>query len=285
MYKHLLLMTAAGLLLPNLASTQEDPNPNWGHQTAEKLSHFLPKPAPGLVPRTPWGSQMDNHVDLSVGFEASVSTKSNEYVIARAVQKWWFDDPELFQQVASAQGDRKRSDQQDLENFKAHQDEVKTLQKQAQELAKSGQMKEMQAVLEKMKAYTPNDAKGREMDNHIRDLQGSAPSLEISIEANATVANTLDPSAQPSGTVHGHPLYRIVWPGQVKPMTWINLAISVGPPGFQNPNTGGSKSVLKGVLVWLRVTARPETLKSDEALARQVLETIDYDGLAKLIEK
>lgn len=122
------------------------------------------------------------------------------------------------------------------------------------------------------------------MDGRIRNLQGSARSLEIYIEANATAANTLDPSAQQSGTIHGHPLYRVAWPGPVQPMTWINLAVYVGPPGFQNPNTGGSKAVLKCVLVWLRVTTRPDTVKSDEALAQNVLETIDHDGLAKLLD-
>ncbi|HKW62805.1 MAG TPA: hypothetical protein VJN89_09695 [Candidatus Acidoferrum sp.] len=283
MCKQIFVLVASAVIWASPATAQAVKS-SWGQETAEKLSRFLPQPAPGLVPQTPWGSQRDNHVDLSVGFEASVGTQSNEYVIARALQKWWFDDPELFQLVASAERDRKKSDQEATETFKAHQEEYNALQKQIQELAKSGQTKELQAAMEKMKAYTPNDAKGKEMDNRIRNLKGSAHSLEIYIEANATAANTLDPSAQPSGTVHGHPLYRVVWPGPVKPLTWVNLAVYVGPPGFQNPDTGGSKSVLKCVLVWLRVTSRPDNLKSDEALARRVLEAIDYEGLAKLIE-
>jgi len=284
MHKRIFLVFVAGLIFSSLVMAQEAPGGSWGQATAEKLSRFLPKTAPGLIPNTPWGSAMDNHVDLSVGFEASVSTKSNEFVIARTLQKWWFDDSDLFRQVASAESERKKSDQQAIENFQAHQQEVKALQKQIQEFVKNGQMKEAQAAVQKMQAYGPNEARDKEADDRIRNLKGSARSLEIYIEANATAANTLDPSAQTSGTIHAHPLYRIVWPGPVKPLTWINLAVYVGPPGFQNPNTGGSKEVLKCALVWVRVTTRPDTLKSDEALARKVLEALDYDGLAKLIQ-
>jgi hypothetical protein len=283
MSARVLALLTAGLMLSGPAAPQESTSATWGQATAAKLSRFLPKPVPGLVSNAPWDQEADNHVDLSVGFDASVSTKSTAYVVSRAVQKWWFDDPELFHEVASVESARKSSDQKGLDNARAHLEELKALQKQAQELASKGQTKELQVVIEKIKALA-GGARNQEMSDRLRTLRGSARSLDIHIEANASVADTLDASVRPNGTVQGRPLYRVVWPGPVQPMTWVNLGVNIGPPGFRNPSTGGSKSVLRHVLVWARIASRPDTVTSDEALARQLLATIDYAGLAKLIE-
>ncbi len=100
MYKQIVLLAAAQLMLTGSAWAQQNPV-QWGDATAQKMSHFLPQPGAGLVSRTPWDRQGDNQVAVSSG-----GTETQQYQDAAAEQLWVFDDPALFQQVAAAQKER-----------------------------------------------------------------------------------------------------------------------------------------------------------------------------------
>ena len=75
------------------------------------------------------------------------------------------------------------------------------------------------------------------------------------------------------GTLKGYPLFRAD--------SQVTLAVYVGPKGFRNPPAGAQpqKMQMKCFLVVAQIPAG-----GSEALARQMLEKIDYDGLAKLVE-
>jgi hypothetical protein len=152
MYKQIALLAAAQLILAGSAWTQQNPI-QWGDATAEKMSHFLPHPGAGLVPRMPWGRQTDNQVALqSGGTGGTGTTQYDQYQDAAAEQLWFFDDPALFQQVATAQKERADLDQAHWEDVKSHVAERQALAKQAMDLAKAGQRKESQALMGKIKA-------------------------------------------------------------------------------------------------------------------------------------
>jgi len=67
--------------------------------------------------------------------------------------------------------------------------------------------------------------------------------------------------------------------------TMVDLAVFVGPPGYENPKVkiGHRELTTKSIVVWAWIESRPDTIQADEAAARKVLESINYDGLAKLI--
>ncbi len=154
MCKQFALLAVAQLILAGSAWTQQNPI-QWGDATAEKMSHFLPKPGAGLISRTPWGRQTDNQVVVRSG-----GTGTQQYQDAAAEQLWFFDDPALFQQVATAQKERADLDQAHWEDVKSHMAERNALQRQAQDLLKKGQTKEFQALMEKIKAAdAPYEAK------------------------------------------------------------------------------------------------------------------------------
>lgn len=47
---------------------------------------------------------------------------------------------------------------------------------------------------------------------------------------------------------------------------------------------GHRELVVKSIVVWAWIQSHPDTIKADEVAVRKVLESMDYDGLAKLIE-
>ena len=66
----------------------------------------------------------------------------------------------------------------------------------------------------------------------------------------------------------------------------MHLAVFLGPPGYENPKIriGHREFAVKTIVVWAWIESHPNTVKADEAAVRKVLESMDYDGLAKLIE-
>jgi hypothetical protein len=123
-----------------------------------------------------------------------------------------------------------------------------------------------------------------------RPLQGRERSLRIEIHGNESLDATLyrtRKQRQPSGTIKGHTVYRATDKTLGTPdAPAVFLAIYLGPEGFSNPAVevpslaAGPKCIT--VMAWLQ--PRADTLQADEAMARKMLEAIDYDGLAKLIE-
>ena len=67
--------------------------------------------------------------------------------------------------------------------------------------------------------------------------------------------------------------------------TLVDLAVFVGPVGYENPKVkiGHRELTTKCVVVWALIESLPDKIQADEAAARKVLESINYDGLAKLI--
>lgn len=67
----------------------------------------------------------------------------------------------------------------------------------------------------------------------------------------------------------------------------VVLWVYLGPAGFKNPMEPNNEKVrteLKCLLVGAEIRSTPEAVKADEALAKQMLEKVDYAGLAKLIQ-
>jgi hypothetical protein len=283
MYKQFALLAAAQLTLAGSAWTQQNPI-QWGDATAQKMSHFLPQPGAGLISRTPWGRQTDNQVAVSSG-----GTETQQYQDAVAQQLWFFDDPGLFQQVASAQKERADLDQARREDVKSHAAERNALQKQAWDLLKKGQTKESQALMEKIKAAdAPYEAKKKELDDSVSTRRKLGRRLLVRILANFTLYDWSDPPAIPVGSLAGYPLYQAnARASGNAPPEFISMAVYLGPPGFRNSSARNPELKVKCILVRVEVLSdapHPETIKADEAVARQMLEKVDYATLAKLVQ-
>lgn len=284
MYKQVVLLSAAQLMLTGPAWAQQNPV-QWGDATAEKMVHFLPEPAAGLVSRTPWGRQTDNQVVVRSG-----GTGTQQYQDAAAEQLWFFDDPALFQQGATAQRERAEVDKAHWEDVKAHLAERNALQKQAWDLLKKGQTKESQALMEKMKAAdAPYEAKKKELDDRMGKLLKRSRKLRVSILANSTPYDEIGPTAKPVGSLAGRPLYQpnASASGNAPP-EFISMAVYLGPPGFRNSTARNPELKVKCILVRVGVSSdapHPETIKADESVVRQMLEKVDYAGLAKLLQQ
>ncbi len=286
MYKQIVLLAAAQLVLTGSAWAQQNPV-QWGDATAEKMSRFLPKPTAALIPRTPWGGDTDNKIDVWSGY--GLRGGNQQFYPAGAEQLWAFDDPKLFEEVAAAQKDRAGFDQARLQDLKSHMAERNALQTQARDLFKKGQTKEALALLEKMKAAgAPYEAKRKELDERVRTLQRGARSLHFRIVANAPPYHRIASAAERIGWLAGHPLYRANSTATgYRAAEFVNLAVYLGPPGFDMPSASKPELKIKCILVYVEVASsapHPDTIKADEAVARQMLEKVDYAGLVRLME-
>jgi len=284
MYKQIVLLAAAQLMLTGPAWAQQNPV-QWGDATAEKMAHFLPEQAAGLVSRTPWGRQTDNQVVVRSG-----GTVTLQYQDAAAEQLWSFDDPALFQQVAAAQKERADLDQARWEDLKSHAEERNALQKQAQDLLKKRQTKEFQALMEKVKAAdAPYEARKKELDDSMSKLQQRGRRMQVGILVNSTPYDEIGPTAKPVGSLAGYPLYHANAraSGSVPP-EFIGMAVYLGPQGFRNPSARNPELKVKCILVRVEVLSdapHSETIKADASVAREMLEKVDYAGLAKLLQQ
>lgn len=124
----------------------------------------------------------------------------------------------------------------------------------------------------------------------VGDLQRRGRTLSIRIHGNESLDDTLyrtGKQRQASGTIKGHTVYRATdktGPPGKPPVVF--LAIYLGPEGFRNPavEVPSLAAGPKCISVLAELHPRADTLQADEAVARKMLEAIDYDGLAKLIE-
>jgi hypothetical protein len=283
-YRQFALLAVAQLILAGSAWTQQNPV-QWGDATAQTMSLFLPKQAAGLISRTPWGRQTDNQVAVRSG-----STGTLQYQDAAAEQLWFFDDPPLFQQVAAAQKERADLDQAHSEEVKSHAAERNELQRQAQDLLKKGHTKEFQALIAQIKAAdAPYEAKKKDLDDRVSNLHKRGRRLLVRILANSTPYDWSDSPAKPVASLAGYPLYQAnARESGNAPPAFISLAVYVGPPGFRNPAAKNPELKVKCILMRVEVSSdapHPETIKADESVVRQMLENVDYNGLAKLIQQ
>lgn len=287
MYKQIMILAAGIFLLASSGLAQQDPTNQWCETMTGRMATFLPKPVTGLVSHEAWASGENNKIEKTCGD----AVQNSKYLKARAEQSWWFDDPSLGQQIEAAKREQADAQQQGQKDLQDHMAEIQALQKQYMDLVKQNKMTEAQATADKMqKLSDAGNAKAKELDERIANLQSRGRMLQIQIHGNEALAEALyrtGQQRQPSGTINGHTVYRATdktlgAPGAPE----VFLAIYFGPEGFRNPAVE-VPSVAAGpkcftVLVMLH--PRADTLQSDEAAARKMLEAIDYDGLSKLVE-
>jgi hypothetical protein len=259
---------------------------------AEKMVGFLPQPAAGLIDRLPWDDFNFNQAGMSWGCgEADCPSFSP----VKVHQKWRFDDLGRVQQVEAAEKQVKAElkvlfqQKQELAKrsevrWKEWQECMKERSGKVTELARQGKFKEMEKVPMCPEPKDPEmeklDAKQKELERRVPRLKDEARSLEIELRANQS-----PPEVQPIGALKGQPLYRYKDVGY-KDVEYVGLAIYLGPKGFRNPWPARDrpKEELKSILVHATIQSTPETLKSDESVARQMLEKMDYAGLMKLLQ-
>jgi hypothetical protein len=204
-----------------------------------------------------------------------------------SVEKVWaFDDPQLYQQVAQAQqrfneAKIKTESPESIQNVQARGKMQAALNgeylKEYDELWKQGKQKEALEVMEKRAkdpAFQPPpeyEERSR-LEQQLRDLEAKGQKLILGIEASYPPLNW--PLLKPSGILKGYPLFR-----GVQQDVFLSY---MGPQGFRNPPAGKEPQRMR--MKCFLVQAQFPPGERHQELARQMLENIDYDVLAKLIE-
>jgi len=286
MFKQNLTLVTGLVLLTLHVYGQQDPATAWGEATTAKMAQFLPKPLAGLIAHEPWNASGTNEVEKTWGD----AVQNWKYMHPRAEQAWWFDDADVAKKLAAAEKEQSELQQQEMNNAEARLPQIQALQKQQSDLIGQKKYEEAGAVGEKIAKLAEGDkAKADELDERIRTLQSRGRTVRIQIHGNESLADAMYRTRQPrqaSGSIKGHTVYRATDKGLGTPgAPDVSLAVYLGPEGFSNPpvkvpsEAAGPKCIT--VMVWLHT--RSDTLQADEAVARKMLESIDYDGLAKLI--
>jgi hypothetical protein len=305
-------------LLPSPAASQDQDDDDWsrwGKTTGDALVHFLPNAAP-------WGLSADPYpLFRAFGNETydykGADSMLREYPTYIVHQTWWFDDAELSREVAALEKE-KEGQKQELEKaaddfYRIHGAEMKAFEKarlaeedawgkQLADLMRQGKYDEAQQMVKNGEkrgplVYPPYLAltdsfnkRQNEIADRERVLANRRRKVSFQIHINRTPTTTaaaLFP--KPAGTLAGHPFYHQDR-GNMKSGDWdvsiVDLAVFLAPRGYQNPRVkiGLRKLALKSIVVWAWIESHADTIKADEATARKVLESMDYDGLSKLIE-
>lgn len=284
----------------------------WAEESDKELVRFLPNASQWnmTVDPDPLFSGPANETYDYKGVN-SIVTKYPSYVVH---QDWWYNDPALAQEQSDLQREKsefKQEEERKLQEFeqmhsaemKAWDDDQKAKQnalvQQADPLLKQGKYEEAGKIL---KSFTPQpyapfkeladsiDKKQKEMDERDRALQIRRRMVTFQIQTNRTPTTTA-PAFHPAplGTLAGHPFFRQVR-GTLdmggRKQTLVDLAVFVGPPGYVNPKVkiGERQLAVKSVVVWAMVQSLPNSIDADEAAARKVLESVDYNGLSALIQ-
>jgi hypothetical protein len=121
-------------------------------------------------------------------------------------------------------------------------------------------------------------------------LTRSARSLRIVIHANEVATTTwgVERPATAAGTIKGFRAYRFAFSDESYAPTseGVRLAVALGPDGFTNPRADpkASKGEFRTIVVSAAVQSTPARVKQDEALARKMLEQVDFAALAALLK-
>jgi len=313
--RNLVILAVAAFLLPNCAAAQDaDAMSHWGQTTGDAIVRFLPN-------ATPWGMTVDPYPIFSAFANETYDYKGANSLVRKypsyvVHQTWWFDDTELSQQTADLEKE-KAALKQEIETagdefYKVHGEELKafqkarlaqmdTLSKQMADLIQQGKSEQAQAVLKKIEetpaVYPPYQALMSSLDKRQKELTDREGTLthrkrqvNFRIYTNRTPLTTAPKYAPKlAGTLAGHPFYRQD-EAALKAGDWdislVDLAVYVGPAGWQNPQVkiGNKELAVKCIVVWAWIESHPATIKADEAAVRKVLESMDYDGLAKLLQ-
>jgi hypothetical protein len=309
------IFALGAVLLTNSAAAQDtDSMSRWGQTTGDALVHFLPN-------ASRWGMTVDPYPLFSAFANETYDYKGANSMVRKypsyvVHQTWWFDDAGLSRQMADLEKEKAALKQEtekageeffrvhgaELKAFeKAHLKEMETLSSQVAGLTQQGKSEEAQAVLKKIEelpaVYPPYqaltaslDKRQQELTDRERTLTTRRRQVSFRIYTNRTPLTTAPKYApKPVGTLAGHPFYRQD-EGNMKAGDWdtslVDLAVYVGPPGWENPRVkiGHKELAVKCIVVWAWIESHPDTVKADEAAVRKVLGSMDYDGLAKLIE-
>ena len=305
MYKQLMSLAAGALFLLSPAAAQDDDFVSrWGQTTGDALVPFLPNAAP-------WGFSPDP----APIFNAFANDTSHKYIAIVVHKSWWFDDAELSRQMADLEKEKqalKQEQEKATEDFqrdhgkemqaleKTRVTEMQTLSKQAEDLFRQGKYEEGKAVMGKIKpfqyppSFESSMAALHKRQQDLTDREGELfrrrRQVSFRIYTNRTPSTTAFAyPAKPIGTLAGRTLYRqsyTIKMGEDYETANSNLAIYLGPSGFQNPHVSLAERQPKVqcIVVWAWIESLPDKIQADEATVKKVLESIDYDGMSKLIE-
>jgi hypothetical protein len=168
----------------------------------------------------------------------------------------------------------------------ARERQATALGEKAAQLAEQGKIAEMKKVLEEQQRLMAPVTRGQKQLIASKDepgrLKQSARALRMWIQANLHPRSVDDP--RPAGTLKGHPLERAQWSD--KTHTVVHLRVRFGPGcDVPPPQRGkGLREELQCLYVVAETHSNAASVAADEAIARKMLEKVDYAGLAKLLK-
>ncbi|HMK84537.1 MAG TPA: OmpH family outer membrane protein [Steroidobacteraceae bacterium] len=313
LYLGSLVCIALACLAPARAGAEggESPLMTWGNALGDKLVKLLPQPGHGLTAANETVFSAFSNDFVGYKGPRAIAQRYPTYVVH---QTWIFDDPELERKTEALRAELKaRQDAypQKLEEFRqAHaadrqaaeqayqrqhaeaQKQMAELQAKMQELIKEGKYDQLGKLGDAPKGlgpfvYPPEeafhdayDAKSRELDQDVRNPPHRVVTFEI--DTNRTPVSTTGRHAQPAGTLAGHPLF-VEHPNYGSGRVWVNLGVLVGPPDLEVSQPPSTPWAVKAITLWADLVTHEDTRAADEARVRQVLESVDYQGLARLI--
>lgn len=241
----IVVLTSILLVAPRGATAQDPTWDTWGKPLADRLLAFVPTPPPGLVDSVPWEETGPAHPDEGNSLcGQGVVSGCAQYYGVRVAKTWLVYDSALVARVVE---------------IKRRQD----------------------AILARVSRQTPQEELNRllgetsTLEKESDNLKRALRSMEYAIVANGTPATWFASTARPSGTVKGYPLYN----------GGGRYVVYVGPSGFTNPIAApgqASRTEIKSLVVSVWVGSNTDPT-AGQALVRQLLERVDYAGLAKLL--
>ena len=266
-----------------------DAERQWTQTTAEQLASFLPKPVAALVDRMPWDDLDSNVISMHEG--AWPRNIDPVYCPVFVSQRWSFNDTvraQQYQQLKSSEGDAVSRAAELMKQQQAASDarmqKVTELAKRQADLAVKGRLDEADKLQKEIDRVSAEAAREAAKIKEIAD-KPYEERQKIASKGRALllylVANEEPPAhRQPAGTLQGFVLYRQLYTGP-------GLGVYFGPPGFRNavPTDRPRRLEVRSILVHAMLRTTPENLKSDEAVALEMLGRIDLAGLSRLIGK
>jgi hypothetical protein len=241
------LLIASALLGAQPASAQDRTWDAWGQPLADTLLTLVPAPPPGLVDSVPWSRTSPPRASPgnSLCGTGVISGCALFYGVTVAKQ-WFIYDSALVARVV--------------------------------ELTRRGD-----SLVARVSRQTPQD----ELNRILREtrvigaesdsLKRSLSEVSFALTANETPARLFGPGTRSTGAIRGYPFYR----------AGHRFAVYVGPSDFSNPMAAPeqpSRTEVKSLMVnvWLG-SERDDFTDREQAMVRQLLERVDYAGLAKLL--
>lgn len=239
------MLLVSGVFLISPTSSQAIDPREWSGQIADKVEAFLPSPASGLTERFPWDPQDFNRVKKSWGCGESVCTT---YPYVDVTRMWRIADSER------------------VKEYEPLTKQEEALMERSEKLGRKITKQEMTQIM----------AEVQQIEDKKKKIESGSRYIEVRIRLNQTAEGRLGTNAKSVGMIKGYPFYR----------NDGHLAVNIGPRRFENPDLPqGQKQrmEIKCIVVEVELRSSPSSIKSDEALAKQMLERINCEGLAKLL--